>query len=255
MERITVVHELLDECLKAGFRNVSVQPYLFPPPIYDNGMWQAVDRAGQPLVVARSGLRSAVAWSNSLIRTLGRPAWARLVAVAPVLRRLTPAMERAAGLPANRERSGDHAEPPESILAWESLLTFRNAVRVHPVVIVHKEPRRPDSRRPHILSAEVSVVRAPLSIAPGTTFTVVTQVRNTGDTLWLHTPTPIGGRVALGAKLRDENGLAEVVDFGRGYLSRAVQPGETLPVEITLTAPATPGRYQVKLDMGDECVV
>jgi hypothetical protein len=85
-----------------------------------------------------------------LIRTLGLPAWARLLAVAPVLRRLTPAMERAAGLPANRERSGDHAEPLESILAWESLLTFRNAVQVHPVVIVHKEPRRPDSRRPHM---------------------------------------------------------------------------------------------------------
>jgi SAM-dependent methyltransferase len=65
MERIIVVNELLDECLKAGFRNVGVQPYLFPPPIYDNGMWQAVDRAGQPLVVARSGLRSAAAWRTA----------------------------------------------------------------------------------------------------------------------------------------------------------------------------------------------
>ena len=253
MERDIVVNELLDECLKAGFRDVSVRPYLFPPPTYAHGMWQAIDRAGQPLIVARSGLRSAVAWSRSLIKTLGRPAWARCVAAAPALHRLTPTMARVAGQPASGERGGDPGQPPESILAWESLLTFRNAVRVHPVVIVRKEPRRPDSRRPHILNAEISISSAPLSIAPGATFTVVTQVRNTGDTLWLHTPTPIGGHVALGAKLLDANGLAEVMDFGRGYLSRSVQPGETLPVEITLTAPTTPGGYQVKLDMVDEC--
>jgi len=255
MERDIVINELLDECLKAGFRGVSVQPYLFPPPIYGHGTWQAVDRAGQPQVIMQVNLRTIVAWSDNLIRMLARPVWAQLVAAVPALQRLIPAIKRVTGRPANGERAGDHAEPPESILAWQSLLTFRNAVRVHPVVIAYKEPRGPDSRRPHILNAEISLVSAPTSVALGTTFTVVTQVRNTGDTLWLHTPALIGGHVALGAKLMDQNGLAVVYDFGRGYLTRSVPPGEMLPVEITLTAPATPGRYQVKLDMVDECIV
>ena len=257
MERDIAINDLLDECLKAGFHNVSVQPYVFPPPIYDHGTWQAVDRASRPHVIAAAGLKNTAAQLELYARMRAGPAWARLTAAVPALRRLNLSAGHGTVQRDSDDRAGDPAETPalEAVLAWQSLLTIQNAVRAHPLVIARKEPRPPDSRRPHVLNAEISVVNTPASIAPGTTFSIVVQVRNTGDTIWLHTPTPIGGHVALGAKLLDASGLAAIYDYGRGHLSRSVYPGDTLPVEITLVAPATPGRYQVKLDMVDECIV
>jgi hypothetical protein len=52
-----------------------------------------------------------------------------------------------------------------------------------------------------------------------------------------------------------EDGLALVYDYGRGYLSAPVRPGDKQPVSINLVAPQQPGTYQVKLDMVDEAVV
>jgi hypothetical protein len=132
---------------------------------------------------------------------------------------------------------------------------LRNAVRAHPLVIARRAKRIPDSRRPNILAAEIVVGEAPDQVRCGAAMTIQTHIRNTGDTRWLHKPSELGGHVALGAKLVDEVGLAVIYDYGRGYLPADVAPGETVSVDITVVAPAAPGRYQVKLDMVDELIV
>ena len=250
MERDIIVNELLDECLKAGFRDVALVPYLFPPPVYDHGTWEALDRAGR----SEASALGAAADTRSRIRARARSLWLRLAAAAPVVHRLASKVEFVSRRLPVAQPGEPTADAPDPALAWQSLRLLHHAVRIHPVVIVRKEPRRPDSRRPHILNAELSLVSAPAEVASGASFTVTVRARNTGDTTWLHTPTLIGGHVALGAKLVDESGLAVVYDYGRGHLSRTVLPGESLPVEITLTAPAAAGRYQIKLDMVDECI-
>ena len=134
-------------------------------------------------------------------------------------------------------------------------MSFRNAVHGHPLVIARRAHRIPDSRRPGVLDAKITISAAPNQVPCGATLTIQARIRNTGDTLWLHKPSELGGHVALGAKLVDNAGLALIYDFGRAYLPADVAPGEEVSVGITVVSPTAPGHYQVKLDMVDELIV
>jgi SAM-dependent methyltransferase len=241
LERDIVVDDLLDECLTAGFKTVYVQPCVFPPPTYTQEMWHTIQRATWPAGMPRRDLRQVLGAVIGTASSLGRIGWDRLVAALPGMNSFLP--------------PGPPIGTSGLFLSWQSLLLNRNAVLAHPLVIAHKAQRIPDSRRPNILKAEITVLQAPSIVSSGSAFTIATQIRNTGDTFWRHETTPLGGFVALGAKLMNEQGLAVVYDYGRGYLRHDVAPGENLLTEITLTAPAVPGRYLVKLDMVDECIV
>lgn len=242
LERDIVVDEVIEACLQAGFRDVTLQPYIFPPPTYDRAAWHSI---------------SASTVRNGAVIMLPRPFRLATSALARVVDRFSMLKRVARRFAPNYHQPQDIAVTPseESTLAWQSLQMVHNAIRIHPVIIAQKETRGPDSRRPNILMAEITVLSFPAEVATGSQFTVKAIVKNIGDTFWLHKPVEIGGFVALGAKLMNEQGLAVVYDYGRGYLSNSVHPGETAKTDITLTAPAAPGSYQLKLDMVDECVV
>jgi SAM-dependent methyltransferase len=237
LERDIVVDELLDACLAAGFTSVEVQPYLLPPPTYTREMWYSIQGAFASADTPRGGVRQAI----SLALSFGREAWTWLGRKMPGLRRPS------------------HSSQPSVLsalaLSWQSLSLFRNAVRAHPLVIARRAQRIPDSRRPSVLDAKIVVSDAPGQAPCGATLTIHARVRNTGDTLWLHKPSELGGYVAVGAKLVDREGLALIYDYGRAILPSDVAPGEEVSVGITVVAPTVPGRYQVKLDMVDELVV
>lgn len=249
LERDIIVAELMEECRRAGFEQVSVQPYLFPAPTYDEALWQALERAQPPPGVTSAVQRSAVGHGQPvrhlLARWLASLPWVgrRLTKWLPALQPLAPPEPAAA--PTNASSS----------LAWQSLLLLRQATQAHPIVLARKRPRRIDSRRPNVLAAELVLIDPPPSCRPGETFTLTVRARNMGDTLWLHQPRMIGGHVALGAKLMDSNRLAIIYDYGRGYFRQDVAPGQEAIVQITLRAPETPGDYLVKLDLVDECIV
>jgi SAM-dependent methyltransferase len=249
LERDIIAAELMEECRRAGFEQVSVQPYLFPAPTYDEASWQALERAQPPSGAPSEALRDIVSHGQPIRRLLARGLasllWLgrRLAKIALASRPMAPS-ERVVNRPdASLE------------LAWQSLLLLQQATQAHPIVLARKRPRRIDSRRPNVLAAELVLVSAPPSCDPGEPFTLTVRARNTGDTLWLHQPRAIGGHVALGAKLMDSNHLAVIYDYGRGFFSQDVAPGQETTVQITLRAPAAPGNYIVKLDLVDECIV
>jgi SAM-dependent methyltransferase len=234
MERDIVVDELLEACVQAGFPHVSVQPYLYPPPKYEIDAWRRYSPLDNPL-------QSVVGQTKVLAQQLA----------SKVTRRI-PMRGVAASL---HRRLSTAAVPDNLSVPLQSWRLLRNSVLIHPLVLAEKEKRAPDSRRPGILSAAIRVQTPPVQLVSGQPFTILTEVTNLGDTLWLSQPHERGGFVALGAKLLGEDGLAVVYDYGRGYLAEPMRPGDKQAVSISLTAPQQPGIYQVKLDMVDEAVV
>jgi hypothetical protein len=234
MERDIVVDQVLETCLRIGFRQVSVQPYVFPPPIYDYDTWRAMMQVKEPganIPDPRTVAR------GMLLPFLSRhPRLARLIA--------------------GRAISGDPRTfvDPNLGSVWQSFVLLRNSVRIHPLIIAEKGKRIPDSRRPSILRAAIGITSTLAPVRPGDRFTITAEVTNTGDTLWLNRFVERGGFVALGAKLLGADGLAYIYDYGRGYLETQVAPGASIRAQITLTAPEAAGDYQIKLDMVDESI-
>ncbi len=245
LERDIIAAELMEECRRAGFEQVSVQPYLFPAPTYDEALWRVLERAQPPQGVTLEAPQGAASHGQPLRRLLASIPW--------LGRRLSKWLP---ALPPATSPGRTEIRPDASLdLAWQSLLLLRQATQAHPIVLARKRPRRIDSRRPHVLAAELVLVDPPPRCRPGETFTLTVQARNTGDTLWLHQPRAIGGHVALGAKLMDSGHLALIYDYGRGYFRQDVAPGQEATVQITLRAPDAADEYLVKLDLVDECIV
>ena len=255
LERDIIVTELLDECLEAGFESVSVHPYLFPPPTYDYELWSSVQQVTQSSTIfSIRALWQAIVEMTRFGSSNWRLGWERLVSTIPLLGR--PYANR--GTRSDRLRRVSPAEKQghatEALLCWQSQLMLRHAVEAHPVVLARRGWRQPDSRRPGTLKGQITVIESSSQVEPGASFTVQAIVENTGDTLWLAEPTPFGGFVTLGAKLLDTDNLLVAHDYGRALLSADVAPGETTTIELSLSAPAEPGQYRIKLDMVDECM-
>lgn len=107
----------------------------------------------------------------------------------------------------------------------------------------------PDSRRPGVLRAEISVNSSSDKVAPGESFAVEVVVRNAGDTLWLGGPSLRPGGVTLGVRIFDPGGKLCDEFHGEPPLPRALGPGESCTVTIEHPAPREAGRYQVKIDL------
>ena len=58
--------------------------------------------------------------------------------------------------------------------------------------------------------------------------------------------------VRLGAQLCAADGTLINRDYERAWLPEHLQPGATLEIPVTVTAPDTPGRYQLKFDLVSE---
>jgi 2-polyprenyl-3-methyl-5-hydroxy-6-metoxy-1,4-benzoquinol methylase/glycosyltransferase involved in cell wall biosynthesis len=114
---------------------------------------------------------------------------------------------------------------------------------------------KPDSRRPNVLRAEFNLLQTSAKpIAPGELLSFPVSIENTGDTLWLTSPTPRAGIVMPAVRVFDEDGLLVTEFHGEPLLPHAVAPGESVCVKIVYKAPQRSGKYRLKLDLVDQQV-
>ena len=112
----------------------------------------------------------------------------------------------------------------------------------------------PDSRHPGTLCARILArTTPPRSVAAGGKFKLPITFINVGDTLWLTGQTVRNGLVMPAVKIMDENETVASEHHGP-LLPRAVAPGRSLTLDLSITAPREPGRYSVKIDLVDQNV-
>lgn len=111
----------------------------------------------------------------------------------------------------------------------------------------------PDSRQPGKLRAAFVLREAPPQrLAPGAKFDLALTIRNAGDTLWLTGRSLRAGIVMPAIKIINERGEVISEVHGHPMLPRPVAPGQSLSVNIPLSAPAELGSYTVKIDLVDQ---
>ena len=131
--------------------------------------------------------------------------------------------------------------------------TLRDSLRHFMVLSLRKGTSAPDSRNPSVLRADLQpITLTPHPSLPGSLQTV--RVRNTGDTLWLHQETPLGGFVVLGAHLLNLKNETIARGFVRVYLPRDVPAGDSIDLEIRLPKSNPNGDCLIQLDMVDDRV-
>ena len=97
-----------------------------------------------------------------------------------------------------------------------------------------------------------SMIGASLKAKAGTPVTVKTRVTNL-STRAFPAQASYGRRlVRLGAQLCAADGTLLDRDYERAWLPSHLQAGATVEIPITITAPAIPGRYQLKFDLVSE---
>jgi len=125
------------------------------------------------------------------------------------------------------------------------------------VVVCRKSPATSQAADvSHHYVAALALEEGPGACRPGEELTFTLRAENRGLAGWpARGGGPEGrGAMHLGAHLlrADEGEVAW--DFGRADLPRDLAPGDAARVEITLRAPAEPGRYVVEFDMVAEHV-
>ncbi|MGE3275953.1 MAG: class I SAM-dependent methyltransferase [Vicinamibacterales bacterium] len=128
--------------------------------------------------------------------------------------------------------------------------------RDHPFAVLVREGQRvPTSRRPGRLGRALEVRDLPASARAGQVVPALTAV-NTGDTIWLATPGPLGGYVTAGVKVLAESGRLVTDRPGRTMLDGDVAPGERVDIALEIDLPpALPaGRYTLQFDLVNELV-
>ena len=92
--------------------------------------------------------------------------------------------------------------------------------------------------------------RGPLTASPGERLTGTIELTNEGWDAW-STET---SRIFTSYHWLDEQGRIAVLDGERTPLPRSIAAGETHEVALTIRTPATPGRYQLAIDLVHEGV-
>ena len=88
------------------------------------------------------------------------------------------------------------------------------------------------------------------TVEPGTSWRLQAEVQNQSDHPW-----PGFCNLALGNHWLTGSSLeVKTLDDGRTPLGRTVAPGETIPLELAVTAPTEPGHYLLELDLVEEAV-
>jgi len=113
-----------------------------------------------------------------------------------------------------------------------------------------------DSRQRAGLKAELQVDVRETRVRPGTPFSAVARVTNSGSAAWLPSTARIGA-VNLGVHLYDPSGQLLSLDHHRQPLTsspgRLVHPGETLELAFEFPSPST-GRYMLEFDLVSEAI-
>lgn len=103
--------------------------------------------------------------------------------------------------------------------------------------------------------ATVTIESPPKQLAADSVETLRIGVRNEGDTTWPGGPSTIPEQLfSVGNHWLDESGRLLVNDDGRSMLPRPVRPGAEDLLDLTVRAPASPGRYVLEVDLVHENV-
>ncbi len=127
-------------------------------------------------------------------------------------------------------------------------------------ILLYKGETQLTTRQPGRHAAEIRLLHdtaSETSAAAASRLSWRCQVRNSGDSLWLHGDGRFPGETLLGARLRPKvDGEPQGVwrEWGRAALSTDLEPGQQAELELDLTVPAEPGTYWVRLDMVAENV-
>jgi protein tyrosine phosphatase (PTP) superfamily phosphohydrolase (DUF442 family) len=106
---------------------------------------------------------------------------------------------------------------------------------------------------PYVYSARLTALAFPSESSPGERLEVRVRIENVSPGPWLLTGDKERG-VKLGIRLR-KPGEVDWLDYDRhGHQDGAIDPGRALDLTPAIFAPASPGRYEIKLDMVDEHV-
>ena len=128
----------------------------------------------------------------------------------------------------------------------------RLAILNAPIVLLWKGPYFISSLHPRDQSAAIRIGVRQISSRPGEPVTLEAEVTNTGATTWLREGRHGRGYVRLGAHLLGPDGTMGDADFARAPLPRDLSRGEGATVALRADAPASPGRYVLRLDMVNE---
>jgi hypothetical protein len=96
------------------------------------------------------------------------------------------------------------------------------------------------------------VIGAPLKARPGGAVEIKTRVTNLSSRPFPARATYGRRLVRLGAQLCAGDGTLINRDYERAWLPDHLAAGATVEIPITLSAPQTPGRYQIKFDLVSE---
>jgi len=93
----------------------------------------------------------------------------------------------------------------------------------------------------------------PAKVRAGEKLSVHILVKNASNVLWPYAGELDGKyQIRLGNRWVDQNG--KTTDDGRGALSYDLRPGDETEVVIVVSAPTTPGEYDLELDLVQEQV-
>jgi SAM-dependent methyltransferase len=129
---------------------------------------------------------------------------------------------------------------------------FRLVMLTGPMGMFRKGAHAITSLHPREHVARLRPQAPSIAAAPGSAFALVVEVENPAETVWLREGRRGVGYVRLGAHLLDAAGQQLNLDYGRAALPDDLAVGQKATLTLSLTAPAAPGRYIVRLDMVNE---
>jgi ubiquinone/menaquinone biosynthesis C-methylase UbiE len=214
LENEILIEEFMNACLEAGFADVLLHPISNIMPLF---------------VLHRDQWRSWRTFTSS-----ARPTRA--------LDKLWRAVLEFAGL-------GKGTVLFEEAFAIRLLRELEPVIEQHPIVTAHRRPFvRPTRRRD---AAALELVAAASAAPSGTRLPMTLSVRNVGTVRW---EAGAVDQVRVGVQLLTPEGVVLNRDHSRHQLPGSVAPGETVTFDVTVPAPADPGRYAFKIDLVREGV-
>lgn len=148
--------------------------------------------------------------------------------------------------------SGQHHRPPMTPAGVVEELHRRHSFSI----LIREGVRMNTSRYPSVLRCDLTVDPLAARAHAGDVLRTTARASNTGDTVWLATPSRFGGYVNAGCKLLAADGRLVTDRIGRVGLPHDVSPGQSVTVPLTIVLPEDlePGAYRLQIDLVDEMV-
>jgi len=111
------------------------------------------------------------------------------------------------------------------------------------------------SKAPDFLNARIVPETTAATSKPGQPIPLRLDVRNTGNTLWIHKTEDVIGEVRIGVQLKTpERGMIDD-NYLRIPLPKDISPGESIRLEALLPPVAEPGDYILEIDGVSEGII